>query len=49
MIDRVVGLLYLGTSRSRHDANLFKKVCVSLNPIGAPPPKQLRGRNILGI
>ena len=38
MTDRIVGLLYLGTSKNRHDINLFKKMCESLNTFGDVPP-----------
>ena len=38
MTDRVVGLLYLGTSKKRHDSNLFRKLCKPLDTYGDVPP-----------
>ena len=37
-IDRIVALLYFGTSRGRHDIDLFDKMCKALNKFGPAPP-----------
>ena len=37
-IDRVVALLFFGTSRGRHDVNLFNKICRALDKFGSVPP-----------
>ena len=37
VVDRVVGLSLLGTSKNRHDVNLIKMACTSLRKFGDDP------------